>query len=62
MDKVTQYIKDSYTEMKENVTWSTYDELQKSTVVVLVASLTFAVFIGLMDFAFKKLMTVLYTL
>jgi preprotein translocase subunit SecE len=62
MDKVTQYIKDSYTEMKENVTWSTYDELQKSTVVVLVASLTFAVSIGLMDFAFKKLMTVLYTL
>lgn len=62
MDKVTQYIKDSYTEMKENVTWSTYDELQKSTVVVLVASLAFAVSIGLMDFVFKKLMTVLYTL
>ena len=62
MKKLTAYIKDSYDEMVKNVTWPTVDELQKNTVLVLVASLVFALLIGLMDVAFEQVMTFLYTL
>ncbi len=51
--KLKTFILDSKTEMLENVTWSTYAELQESSILVLVASLIFALLIGLMDFVFK---------
>lgn len=51
--KLTTFLKESKTEMVENVTWSTYSELQESSVLVLVASLIFALLIGVMDFVFR---------
>ena len=35
-EKINLYLKDSYNELKDNVTWPSWPELQSSTVVVLV--------------------------
>lgn len=49
MAKVTQFIKESYQEMVHRVTWPTFGELQSSAVLVLIASLIFALVVYLMD-------------
>ena len=53
MVKLKAFIKDSYWEMKNKVTWPTYKELQESSILVLIASLIFALIIGGMDLIFK---------
>lgn len=60
MNKFVQFLKDSYAEMTENVSWSTFKELQQSSVLVLVASLIFAIVIGLVDAGFNKVLEVVY--
>ena len=47
-----EYINETYTEMVHRVTWPTWKELQNSTILVVVASLLFALMIALMDFVF----------
>ncbi len=47
--KVVQFIKESYEEMTQKVTWPTWGELQNSAVLVLVASLIIALVIFAMD-------------
>ena len=54
--------KESYTEMTKKVSWPTWSKLQSSAIVVMVASVIFAVIIFAMDFAFQNLMTAIYTL
>jgi preprotein translocase subunit SecE len=54
------YVKDSYDEMRNKVTWPKYKELQNSSFLVLVASLIFALIIGLIDLAFKNIMEWFY--
>ena len=60
MNKLTQFVKESYEELKSNVSWPTRLELQNSAVLVLVASLVFAIVIGLVDLAFKNGLQVFY--
>jgi preprotein translocase subunit SecE len=60
MNRIIEFIKASYDEMKNKVTWSKYGELQRSSVLVLVASLIFALLIGVMDLAFENAMTWFY--
>ncbi|EMR04066.1 preprotein translocase subunit SecE [Cesiribacter andamanensis] len=52
MEKLKLFVQESYEEMKHKVTWPRYGELQRSSVLVLVASLIFAIVIGLIDLAF----------
>jgi len=49
MAGVVQFIKESYEEMTEKVTWPTWAELQSSAVLVVVASLIIALVIFAMD-------------
>jgi preprotein translocase subunit SecE len=49
MAKVVQFIKESYEEMTQKVTWPTWGELQNSTVLVLVASAIISLIIFAMD-------------
>jgi preprotein translocase subunit SecE len=49
MSAVTEYIKESYIELTEKVTWPTWRELQSSAVLVLVAALIIAMLIFGMD-------------
>jgi len=60
MNKIVGFIKGSVEEMTTNVTWSKYSELQSSTILVIVASIVFAVFIGLIDLSFKTVMEYIY--
>jgi preprotein translocase subunit SecE len=49
MEGIKLYIKESYHELVNKVTWPTWANLQSSTVVVIVASLILALIIALMD-------------
>ena len=60
MSKVTAYIKESYVELVEKVSWPTWEELQDSVVVVMIASLIIAMIIFFMDFAFQSIMNLFY--
>ena len=49
MAKVVEFLKESYDEMTNKVSWPTWAELQSSAVVVLVASIIIALLIFAMD-------------
>lgn len=49
MASVTEYIKESYIELTQKVTWPTWRELQNSAVLVLVAAIIIALLIFGMD-------------
>jgi len=49
MANVSEYIKESYIELTQKVTWPTWSELVNSAILVLVASLIIALIIFLMD-------------
>ena len=54
------YIKDSYKELVEKVSWPSFSSLQSSTLVVMIASLIFALIVLAMDMSFEGLMGVIY--
>ena len=54
------YIKESYKELVEKVSWPTFAQLQSSTIVVMVASLIFALVVLVMDISFENLMKGIY--
>jgi preprotein translocase subunit SecE len=49
---IIQYIEESFNELVHKVTWPTWDQLQSSSIVVLVASVIFALTIFVMDYIF----------
>ena len=49
MAKVVEFIKESYVEMTQKVTWPTWGELQSSATLVLVASAIISLCIFAMD-------------
>ncbi|MCB2376208.1 preprotein translocase subunit SecE [Hymenobacter sp. BT635] len=53
MSKLTKYFRDTTEEMRYKVTWSSFEELQKSAGLVLIGSLVFAAVVGIMDIVFK---------
>ncbi len=62
MRKFINYLKESYKELTKKVTWPTWDKLQSSAILVMVASVIFALVIFVMDFAFEHLMSAIYNL
>ncbi len=62
MAKVVEFIKDSYTEMSQKVTWPTWAQLQSSAVVVLVASVIIALLIFAMDKASSNVLELFYNI
>jgi len=60
MNSLVDFMKSSYDEMKNKVTWPSYSSLQRSSALVLVASLIFALLIGLIDLGFENTMTWFY--
>ena len=62
MRKFINYLKGSYTELTKKVAWPTWSKLQSSAIVVMVASLIFALVVFAMDFAFQHVMTAIYSL
>ena len=58
--KLKKFIVESVDELRNKVTWSKFSELQNSSVLVLVASLIFAIIIGAIDFVFDNIMSWFY--
>ena len=58
--KIVDYVKESYTELKEKVSWPTWKELRSSVIVVSIASLIIALAVFLMDISFKNLLELFY--
>jgi len=51
MKKILHYIRDSYKELAEKVTWPTWPQLQQSTMIVLGATIVITLVVLAMDFA-----------
>jgi len=60
MKKIINYIKESYTELVQKVSWPTRSELTSSAIVVLIASIILALIVWLMDVSFEGIMTFVY--
>jgi preprotein translocase subunit SecE len=61
MAAVTEYIKESYIELTQKVTWPTWRELQNSAIVVLIAAIIIALLIFGMDQVIHFVLDKLYT-
>ena len=62
MDKISHYLRDSYYELTEKVTWPTWLQLQQSTVIVLIATLIITTLVSIMDLISDKLLMLIYSL
>ncbi|MDX2286358.1 MAG: preprotein translocase subunit SecE [Bacteroidia bacterium] len=62
MEKLRAILREYSDELLFKVQWPSLDELQGSTVTVLIASLMLAVVIALMDFLFNTAMSGVYSL
>ncbi len=60
--KIKGYFQESYTELVHKVTWPTWAELQNSAVLVMIATLIIALIVAAMDFAFSRIMQLIYGL
>jgi len=60
MKQLQAYINEAYNELMHKVTWPTWEELQNSAVVVLVASMIFAIVVLAMDQASSRLLQFIY--
>ncbi|MEG1554133.1 MAG: preprotein translocase subunit SecE [Rikenellaceae bacterium] len=58
--KLVQYVKASYQELVHKVSWPSRDQLFNSAVVVMIASLIFALVIVAMDQSFEFIMSNIY--
>lgn len=61
MSKFSNYVVESWDEVKNKVTWSKYSELQSSAILVLVASAVFSLIIGAIDWVFNEALTWFYS-
>jgi preprotein translocase subunit SecE len=59
--KITNYISEAFTELKDNVTWPEWAEVQRLTIVVAVFSMIFAMLTFGIDRGFEVLVAKLYT-
>ena len=60
--KFVTYIKESYNELKNKVSWPTTKELTNSAVIVLIASIIMSLIIGVVDLGFENMMQFIYNL
>lgn len=60
--KIVAYLKDTYNELMNKVSWPSWDELQESAILVMIASAIFALIIAGMDIFFKFSMENIYNL
>ncbi|MFI3314617.1 MAG: preprotein translocase subunit SecE [Rikenellaceae bacterium] len=60
--KFIEYVKNSYFELVQKVTWPTRSQLHNSAIVVIIASLLFALVILAMDVTFENIMKAVYSI
>jgi preprotein translocase subunit SecE len=62
MNKIRIYFQEVGDELLKKVTWPTWSELQESAIIVMIATLIFAIVVFVMDLSFKTGMEKLYQL
>lgn len=62
MRKFINYLKECYVELVKKTTWPTWQKLQSSALLVMLATVILALMLFIIDFAFQHLMTFIYTL
>ena len=62
MRKFINYLKESYVELTKKVAWPSWAKLQNSAVVVMVASVIFALVVFAIDFCIEHAVSAIYTL
>ena len=60
MAKFGTYVQEAYDELVHKVSWPSWDELQQTTIIVLVALTLVTLLIFGMDFASEKVLSVVY--
>jgi len=61
MASVSEYIKESYIELTQKVTWPTWRELQNSSILVLIASIIISLVIFVMDQSASQILGYVYS-
>jgi preprotein translocase subunit SecE len=62
MNKFTAFLKESYIELTEKVSWPKWEQLTQSTIIVLGATLFITLLVGIMDFMANGAMKFIYKL
>jgi preprotein translocase subunit SecE len=62
MERLKLYVKESYDELVNHVTWPTWANLQETTTIVLVATVVVAMLIFVMDLISKQSVGLVYGL
>ena len=62
MSEVITYIKESFEELKNNVSWTPRSELQRLTMIVLIFSLIFSLAIWGADTVFSRIIKLYFSL
>ena len=60
MKSLIIYLRSSYGEIVQRVTWPTYKEAQNHAFIVLIATLIFALLVAAIDMTIENLMKMLY--
>jgi preprotein translocase subunit SecE len=60
MSKIKTYFAETYSELVNKVSWPTWQELQSSAIVVMIASLIIALIVFVMDKSFSEIMKIFY--
>ena len=62
MRKIINYLKESYAELTQKVTWPSSEKLTSSAMLVLVTTVILAAVVWVIDYAFQHLMEFIYAL
>ena len=62
MSKFGNYIQEAYDELLHKVSWPSWDELQQTTVIVLVALIIVTAAIFGMDFVAQRVLSFIYSI
>ena len=62
MNKIQSYLRDSYKELMEKVTWPNWQQLQQSTMIVLVATLVITAIVWVLDLGSSTALKFVYSL
>ncbi len=60
MSKFGNYIQEAYDELLHKVSWPTWDELQQTTIIVLIALALVTTVVFTMDLAAENILKVIY--
>jgi preprotein translocase subunit SecE len=61
MNKISSHFRESWHELVDKVTWPTWNQLQQSTVIVLVATIIITAMVWVMDIASENLLKLIYS-